>query len=139
MATKKMIFAISTETIATPAKPSTPAISATMRKVTAQPSMVQSSLSERNVGRTFRTASARKTFALEKGSGRPFDRRYAEPGRNQGSRVPSVRNTGERLSTAKRVLNTVWPEACLARVLVRKPLSAMRPRGEIHFRAAMWL
>jgi hypothetical protein len=88
IATKKMIFAISTETIATPAKPSTPAISATMRNVTAQPSMVKSSLSERNGGRTLETTSARRTFAPEKGSDRPFDRRRSALGRNQGAIIP---------------------------------------------------
>jgi len=38
-ATTKMIFAISTEMIATPPKPRTPAINATMRKAIAQPNM----------------------------------------------------------------------------------------------------
>jgi hypothetical protein len=42
-ATKNIIFAISAELIATPSKPRRPAMSAMMRNVTAQPSMMEPS------------------------------------------------------------------------------------------------
>jgi hypothetical protein len=64
IAMKKMIFAISTETIATPPKPSTPAIRATMRKVRAQPSVVNSSLAMIGTERRVETVFVRQQHHL---------------------------------------------------------------------------